>query len=48
MYAEDKDLVFCCNIDGLFESLGVAHKSEEWRLFLDSSKTSLKGVLLHN
>lgn len=24
------------------------HNPEEWRLFIDSSKTSLKAVLLHN
>ena len=24
------------------------HKTTEWRLFIDSSKTSLKSVLLHN
>uniref|UniRef100_A0A8D8TYE9 Uncharacterized protein n=1 Tax=Cacopsylla melanoneura TaxID=428564 RepID=A0A8D8TYE9_9HEMI len=29
------------------ESLGHEYKSEEWRLFIDSSKMSLKAVLLH-
>jgi hypothetical protein len=28
--------------------LGYEHKIEEWRLFIDSSKRSLKAVLLHN
>jgi hypothetical protein len=28
--------------------LGVEYKTDEWRLFIDSSKRSLKGVLLHN
>jgi hypothetical protein len=28
--------------------LGVKYKTVEWRLFIDSSKGSLKGVLLHN
>ena len=28
--------------------LGVQHCPEEWRLFIDSSKSSLKAVLLHN
>ena len=28
--------------------LGVQHCPEEWRLFIDSSKSSLKPVLLHN
>ena len=26
----------------------VKHDPDEWRLFIDSSKTSLKAVLLHN
>ena len=26
---------------------GYEHDSDEWRLFMDSSKTSLKAVLLH-
>jgi hypothetical protein len=28
--------------------LGVVYDASEWRLFMDSSKRSLKGVLLHN
>ena len=28
--------------------LGCEHNSVHWRLFIDSSKTSLKAVLLHN
>jgi hypothetical protein len=28
--------------------LGVEYKTGEWRLFIDSSKRSLKVVLLHN
>ena len=33
---------------GLFTSLGLPHNPSDWRLFKDSSKRSLKGVLLHN
>ena len=40
-------LCYCHDIDSLLQELGVAHKSEEWRLFIDSSKLSLKAVLLH-
>lgn len=36
------------NLDGLMEELGFQHIPEEWRLFIDSSKISLKAVLLHN
>ena len=28
--------------------LGCKHNPADWRLFIDSSKTSLKAVLLHN
>jgi hypothetical protein len=29
-------------------ALNINHKPEEWRLFIDWSKSSLKAVLLHN
>jgi hypothetical protein len=29
-------------------AMHINHKPEEWRLFIDSSKWSLKVVLLHN
>ena len=40
--------VECKNVDGLFRALNMSHCSNEWRLFIDSSKVSLKTVLLHN
>jgi hypothetical protein len=30
------------------KALGHQHNTPEWRLFIDSSKVSLKAVLLHN
>jgi hypothetical protein len=30
------------------QKFGVEYKVNEWRLFIDSSKRSLKAVLLHN
>lgn len=47
-FTKDDDLVFCNNAYGLLRQLCFCDKSEEWRLFIDSSKTSLKAVLLHN
>ena len=44
----DGDLVYCNDIDGLMATLGITHDPDEWRLFIDLSKTSLKAVLLHN
>lgn len=37
----------CDNIPGLMESMNVAYNPKEWRLFIDSSKRTLKAVLLH-
>ena len=42
------DLVYYNDIDGLMATLRITHDPDEWRLFIDSSKTSLKAVLLHN
>jgi hypothetical protein len=39
----------CCNdAVGLFGALSHVHKPEEWQLFIDLSKASVKAVLLHN
>lgn len=39
--------MFQCNdVDGLMKSLEHNRKCEEWQLFMDASKTSLKGALL--
>jgi hypothetical protein len=47
-FSVDGPLCFCNNIDGLFHSLSEEeHNPSEWRLFIDSSKRSLKAVLLH-
>ena len=48
-FFEKKDaLVFCSNICGLIEHMGMLYKADEWRLFIDSSNRSLKAVLLYN
>ena len=44
----ENKLCYCTNIPGFFTSLGLPHNPSDWRLFRDSSKRSLKGVLLHN
>ena len=45
----EDDFVYCNNIQGLFLKTGFPeYNSDEWRLFIDSSKRSLKCVLLHN
>lgn len=48
LFSMQDDLVYCNDVDSLLDELGQKHNPEEWRLFIDSSKTSLKAVLLHN
>ena len=38
----------CKDVDGFFKALNMNHCSDEWRLFIDFSKFSLKAVLPHN
>jgi hypothetical protein len=33
---------------GFFKTLSMSHCPDAWRLFINSSKVSLKAVLLHN
>jgi hypothetical protein len=48
-FCQESDFVYCKNIPGLLMHMGLPeYKAEEWRLFIDSSKRSLKCVLLHN
>ncbi|GBN23316.1 hypothetical protein AVEN_241342-1 [Araneus ventricosus] len=42
------ELVYCSDIPGLIASFKVQYKPDEWSLFIDSSKRSLKAALLHN
>ena len=47
-YAIANDICYCTNVDGLVKDLEYEHIPADWRLLIDSSKTSLKAVLLHN
>jgi len=47
-FRKEDDLVFCYDVDGLKNALGIKHDPQEWRLFIESSKLSLKAALLHN
>lgn len=42
----ENSFVHCNDVDGLMSEMAIAYKPEEWRLFIDSSKSSLKAVLL--
>ena len=40
-FTMESTLVACKDVDGLFKALNMSHRSDEWRLFIDSSKVSL-------
>jgi len=44
----ERGLVACADIDGLMQTLNINHNPLDWKLFVESSKLSLKAVLLHN
>ena len=47
-FHSDSQLVYCNDIKFLLNMGLPAYNPEDWRLFIDSSKRSLKCVLLHN
>ena len=49
MKDEDSSLVFCTDVKSLINELKAnCYDAEDWRLFIDSSETSIKAVLLEN
>ena len=47
-YSQEESVYFCNDISSLMQEIGCCYDLSEWRLFTDSSKASLKAVLLHN
>lgn len=47
-FSQEDDLVYCTDVEGLMGQFKILYDATEWRLFIDSSKRSLKAVLLHN
>ncbi|KAI6647085.1 hypothetical protein LOD99_8922 [Oopsacas minuta] len=47
-YTTDGPLCNCNDIEGLYANVLQEHSTSDWRLFIDSSKRSLKVVLVHN
>lgn len=41
-------MCICKDIFGLTTEMGIRYTTDDWRLFIDSSKSGLKAVLLHN
>ena len=49
LFSQEENIVFCNEIRRVLINLGITnYRPEDWRLFIDSSKRSLKCVLLHN
>lgn len=42
------DISYCMDIHGLMQAVHIDYDVEDWRLFIDASKSGLKAVLLHN
>jgi hypothetical protein len=47
-FSQQDDVVFCNYVCSVVEVLGHEFNPDQWRLFIESSKVSLKVVLLHN
>ncbi|KDR11799.1 hypothetical protein L798_14178, partial [Zootermopsis nevadensis] len=47
-YQTEGELTVCKDVAGLMAAMNMRYVPEEWRLFIDAFKVSLKAVLLHN
>jgi len=47
-FSQEDCVVFCNDVCSVMEVLGHECNPHQWRLFIDSSKVSLKVVLIHN
>ena len=47
-FSQEDGVVFCNDVCSAMEVLGHEYNPDQWGLFTDSSKVSLKVVLLHN
>ena len=48
VFSLEDGVMFCNGVCSIMEVLSHEYKPGQWRLFIDSSKVSLKVVLLHN
>jgi len=47
-FSQEDGVIFCNDVCSIMEVLGHEYNLDQWHLFTDSSKVSLKVVLLHN
>ena len=46
-FVKEHFLIYCVDVHGLIKKLGTVYHSNDWHLFIDASKSTLKAVLLH-
>lgn len=44
---DEKTSAYCPDVGKLMDAMEIKYEADDWRLFIDSSKLSLKAVLLH-
>ena len=47
-FSNEDGLIYCNDVNKLIKAVGDNHIANGWRLFIDSNKTSLKGVLMYS
>jgi hypothetical protein len=47
-FSQKEGVMFCNDVYSYMEVLGHEYNPDQWRLFIDVSKVSLKFILLHN
>jgi len=47
-FSQEDGVVFCKDVCSVMEVLGHEYNPDQWHLVIDSSKVSLKVVLIHN
>ena len=47
-FSQEDGVLFCNDVCSVMQVLGYEYNPYQWRFFIDSSKVSLKVVLLHN
>ena len=48
LFRQQDTLRSCSNVNGLFAALGTSHVAQKWKILIESSKSSLKAILIHN
>ena len=47
-FSAEETILYCKDVHGLMKQLEIHYDTPQWRSFIDSNKSSLKAVVLHN